>query len=569
MTTVPVLLPSLRGYQPRWLRADVVAGLSVWAVLVPESLAYATIAGVPAVVGLYAAIPALLLYAIFGTSRILIVATMSATATLSASIVATVVGPGGEDFVMITAALAIVTGVLGLLAGLLRLGFLASFISEPVLKGFVVGLALTIIAGQLPKLFGVDKTSGDFFEEIAGLIRELPSTSLPTLAVGVVSLAIVLGARRWLPLLPGSLVAVVVGIAATHLLDLESRGVEVVGPIASGLPTVGLPSGVDLNDYLALAAGAAGILLLGFTEGLGPAKSYAARDGYDVDANRELIGLGAANLGAGLSSGMIVNGSLSKTAVNAGSGARTQVSGLTVAILTVLTLLFLTSLFESLPEATLAAIVIAAVIELVDIPALRRLYRVWSGRLGHIYGWAARADFIAALATLIGVLVFDTLPGLFIGIAVSILLLVYRASRPQVAVLVPLAETGPDGRWVDASRHADLTPRTDVVVLRVEAGLFFANADNVRDAVRRAVRPETVGIVLDLGSTPAVDVTATEMLAQLTGELQRRNVRLAVAHAIGQVRDILQHAGEATESLPVPYATIDEAVASFDRPAPP
>jgi high affinity sulfate transporter 1 len=536
-------------------------------VLVPESLAYATIAGVPAVVGLYAAIPALLLYAVFGTSRILIVATMSATAALSASIVATLTGSGG-DVAAITAALAIVTGVLGLLAGLLRLGFLATFISEPVLKGFVVGLALTIIAGQLPKLFGVEKTSGNFFEEIAGLIRELPSTNLPTLVVGAVSLAIVLGLRRWLPLLPGSLVAVLGGIAATHLLDLEARGVEVVGPITSGLPTVGLPSGVDLNDYLALAAGAAGILLLGFAEGLGPAKSYAARDGYDVDANRELLGLGAANLGAGLTSGMVVNGSLSKTAVNAGSGARTQVSGLTVAALTVVTLLFLTSLFEALPEATLAAIVIAAVIELVDIPALRRLYRVWSGRLGHIYGWAARADFIAALAALVGVLVFDTLPGLFIGITVSILLLVYRTSRPQVAVLAPTDDTRPDGRWVDASRHADLTPRTDVVVLRVEAGLFFANADNVRDAIRRSTRPDTVGIVLDLGTTPVMDVTATEMLAQLAGELHRRHIRLAVAHAIGQVRDILQHAGEGTDALPMPYATIDEAIASFDTPPP-
>ncbi len=198
------LLPSLRGYQPAWLRFDVLAGLSVWAVLVPESLAYATIAGVPPVVGLYAAIPALVLYAVFGTSRVVVVATMSATAALSASIVGMYATAGGDDFIAITAGLAIVTGILGIAAGLARMGFLASFISQPVLKGFVVGLALTIIAGQLPALFGVPKESGNFFEEIAGLIQNLPETDGATLAVGAVSLVVVLGCRRWLPLLPGS-----------------------------------------------------------------------------------------------------------------------------------------------------------------------------------------------------------------------------------------------------------------------------------------------------------------------------------------------------------------------------
>ena len=375
-------LPSLRGYQPAWLRFDVLAGLSVWAVLVPESLAYATIAGVPPVVGLYAAIPALVLYAVFGTSRVVVVATMSATAALSASIVGMYATAGGDDFIAITAGLAIVTGILGIAAGLARMGFLASFISQPVLKGFVVGLALTIIAGQLPALFGVPKESGNFFEEIAGLFQNLPETDGATLAVGAASLVVVLGCRRWLPLLPGSLLAVLLGIAATAVLGLEDKGVEVVGTITAGLPTVGVPDGLGFEDYLALAGAATGVLLLGFVEGLGPAKSYAARDGYDIDPNRELIGLGAANLGAGLTSGMVVNGSLSKSAVNANSGARSQVSNLTVAALVVITLLFLTGIFETLPEATLAAVVIAAVIELVDVPALVRLYRVWTGQPG-------------------------------------------------------------------------------------------------------------------------------------------------------------------------------------------
>src|SRR5512132_3836371 len=356
---------SLRGYDTGWLRGDVVAGLTVWAVLVPEALAYASIAGVSPVVGLYAAPGALLLYAAFGSSRHLVVGPMSATAALSAAAVADVAMPNSAGFVAHTAALAITTGLIALVAGLLRLGFLASFISEPVLKGFIIGLALTIVAGQLPDLFGVEGGGGNFFEKLRHLLSNLDQTSVTTLAVGLASLALVLGLRRFAPAVPGSLVAVLVGIAAVWLLDLDAHGVEIVGQINSGLPALGIP---DVADYLALAPAAAGVMLVGFAEGLGAAKTYAARHHYEVDANRELLGLGAANLGAALSSGMVVNGSLSKTAVNGSAGARSQVSGLVVAALTILTLLFLTGLFENLPQATLAAVVIAAVIELVDFP---------------------------------------------------------------------------------------------------------------------------------------------------------------------------------------------------------
>jgi MFS superfamily sulfate permease-like transporter len=433
-----------------------------------------------------------------------------------------------------------------------------------VLKGFIVGLALTILAGQLPTLFGIPKGQGNFFEEIGHLLRGLPETNPTTLAIGLVSLAVVAGCRRWLPLLPGSLLAVLLGIAAAYVFDLVGRGVAVVGPIQAGLPTVGLPAGRGFQDYLTLVGAAVGVLLLGFVEGLGPAKAYAAKDGYDIDPNRELIGLGVANVGAGLTSGMVVNGSLSKSAVNGNAGARTQLSGLTVAALVVITLLFLTGLFEQLPEATLAAVVIAAVIELVDVPSLIRLYRVWSGRLGRIYGWAARADFIAALAALFGVLVFDTLPGLFIGITVSVLLLLYRASRPQVATLARTrSSTDARGVWVDAARHEALTARDDVLVVRVESGLFFANADNVRQAIRDRLTPATVAVVLDAETTPSIDVSATEMLTHLAVELRRHNVTLVVAHSIGQVRDVLRRAGADTQVLQSMYATVDEAVASF------
>ncbi|MET9272089.1 SulP family inorganic anion transporter [Kribbella sp. NPDC003557] len=553
-----LLFGSLAGYRLPWLRRDLVAGLTVWAVLVPESLAYATIAGVSPVVGLYAAVPALVLYAAFGSSRHLVVGPMSATAALSAGIIGTFVAAGDAKYAALTTALALVTGVIGVAAGLARLGFLASFISEPVLKGFIVGLALTIVAGQLPKLFGVEGGDGDFFAKLWHLLTSLDQTSGTTLAIGVLSLVVVLVLRRWLPLVPGSLVAVLLGIAAVALFDLDQHGVAIVGPIQSGLPRVGLPEGVAWDDYLALVGPAAGVLLVGFAEGLAAAKTYAARAGYDIDANRELAGLGVANLGASLASGMIVNGSLSKTAVNGGAGARSQVSGLTVAALTVVTLLFLTGLFEELPEATLAAIVIAAVIELVDIAALRRLYRVWSERLGGIYGPAARADFVAAIAAMLGVLVFDTLPGLVIGIAVSMTLLLYRTGRPHVTRLVRLRDT--PGLWVDADRHPDVRPEDGILVIRVESGLFFANADHVRDSIRTLVAPGLVAVVLDGESSPFIDVTAAGMLDQLSRELAARAVRLYFARDIGQVRDVLHHTGNGSGL--VIYRNIGAAVAA-------
>jgi sulfate permease, SulP family len=555
-TTRWKVFQSLQGYESGWLRPDVVAGLTVWAVMIPEALAYASIAGVPPVAGLYAAVPALVLYALAGSSRHLIVGPMSATAALSAAIIAPLAAADSERFVVLSTALAIATGVVGLLAGLARLGFVASFISEPVLKGFIVGLALTIVVGQVPKFFGIEKGEGDFFDQLWSVLTGLGDTDWRTAVVGAISLALVLGLRRWLPLVPGSLVAVAFGIAAVSVFDLDAHGVAIVGHIDSGLPALGIPDGVGLHDYLDLLGPAVGVLLIGFAEGLGAAKTYAAKAGYQIDANRELYGLGAANLGSGLASGMVVNGSLSKTAVNGSAGARSQVSGLVVAALTVVTLLFLTGLFENLPDATLAAVVIAAVIELVDIASLRRLYRVWTQRLGSIYGSAARADFLAALAAMFGVLLFDTLPGLLIGIGVSVLLLLYRASRPHVVSVVKH-----DSLWLDAERHPDLPENPELLVVRVEAGLFFANADHVRSTVEGMCTDRTRLVVLDAETSPSIDVTAVEMLAELRDSLARRKIEFRIARSVGQFGDELGAAQSGALPLDI-YPTIHAAVAA-------
>ncbi|MGW8590483.1 SulP family inorganic anion transporter [Dietzia sp. NPDC055877] len=554
---------SLQGYRASWIRPDIIAGMTVWAVLVPEALAYATIAGVPPVIGLYAAIPSLILYAAAGSSRHLVVGPMSATAALSAAIVAPIAGADDGRFLALSTVLAITTGIVGLIAGFARLGFIASFISEPVLKGFIVGLALTIIIGQVPKLLGVEKVEGNFFAQAWGVIKGLPDTEWRAMVVGAACLIVVVGLKRWMPLVPGALVAVALGIGLVALFGLDEKGVAIVGQIDSGLPDLGLPEGLSFHDYIDLLGPAVGVLLIGFAEGLGAAKTYAVKNGYTVDPNRELLGLGAANLGSGLSSGMVVNGSLSKTAVNGGAGARTQVSGLVVALMVVLTLLFLTGLFEQLPDAALAAIVIAAVVELVDFTALRRLYRVWTDRLGSIYGQAARPDFAAAIAAMLGVLLFDTLPGLMIGIGISMLLLLYRSSRPHVATLVE------DGdRWVDIETHPRAddhngTDNTGVLVVRVESGLYFANADFVRTHLEQRCTPGVRHIVLDAQTSPFIDVSAAQMLLELRDALARKGVTLRVARGIGQFDDVLKQTGSDTMPLAV-YPTVRAAVADPD-----
>jgi high affinity sulfate transporter 1 len=555
-------LPVIRSLSDPKVPGDLVAGLTVWAVLVPEALAYASIAGVSPVIGLYAAPGALILYAAFGSSRQLVTGPGAATAALSAAIVGDLVTQGSSDFVQLTATLAITVGLLAIVAAVLRLGFIANFISEPVLKGFIIGLALTVIVGQLPKLFGIEKIAGDFFEQLWGFVKNIDQTSGLTLLVGGLSLMLVLGLKIWKPIVPASLVAVLLGILAVHLFGLDASGVATVGPIESGLPSFGIPD-ASASDFLSLLGASLGVMVIAFAEGLGAAKTYAAKEGYEIDANRELLGLGAANIGAGLSSGMVVTGSLSKTAVNASAGAKSQLSGLVTAVLTVITLLFLTGLFEDLPEATLAAVVIASLIELVDIPSLKNLYRAHTRGLGRIYGFAARPDFIAAVATTFGVLVFDTLPGLVIGIVTSVLLLLYRASIPNVAVLAQAP--GTNGPLVDVRRHPEAAEVPDVAILRIESPLFFANADAVRDRIRaHAADEHTKAVVIDAETVPAIDVTAGRMLIELGHDLRAQGKRLVLAREIGQVRDAIGHTGSGSAPPEIEhYPTVRAAVAAL------
>lgn len=551
------VFPSLRNYQRDWVRGDLVAGLTVWAVLIPSALAYATIAGVPPVVGLYTAPAALILYAALGSSRLLITGPSAAAAALSAAIVGNAVAGNGDQFVTTSAALAIGVGLAALAAGVLRLGFLANFISDPVLKGFIVGLALTVIVGQVPKLFGVETGHGDFFERVWDFLSNIDETDGLTLLVGIGSLAVVVGTPRVSPAIPGALVAVFLGIVAVEIFNLGDHGVTIVGSIDPGLPSLDVPD-VSLDRFGGLMAAAVGVMLVGYAESLGTAKAFARREDPAIDANRELISLGAANLGAGISGGFAVNGSLSKTAVNSTAGGRTQLVGLIAAGLTLLTLFLLTGFFEKLPVATLAAVVIVALVDMIDLSTLRDYYRVYTSRLGRAYGFAARADFIAAVAAMLGVMVFGILAGLFTGVLISLLLLLYRTSRPPVAELgrVP----GESGHFSDLDRHPENQRVEGIAVLRIESGLYFANATPVATEIRSAAHRDGIhAVVVDAETVPFVDVTAVQVLDQLAQELRADGVRLVIARNVGQVRDVVG-AALGDSILDTAYPTVDEAV---------
>ncbi|HWL50323.1 MAG TPA: SulP family inorganic anion transporter, partial [Acidimicrobiia bacterium] len=425
------LSTTIRDYDQSWFRGDLAAAITVWAIVVPESMAYASIAGMPPETGLYAATVPLLLYAVFGTSRRMTVGPSAAVAALSIATVAPFAAAGSEEIVSYTVMLALIVGVVLVVAGIAKLGIIAEFLSEPVLKGFIVGVALTITLGQLGKLFGLESEGEGFFSELFDLIGKLPDLHVATLVVGAISLAGLFMLERFLPKIPSALVVVVLSIIAVKLFDLEAVGVEVAGAIPAGLPSLVAPTNLDWSAVSALIPGAIGVAIVVFGESMALAKTFGSSHGERVDANQELIALGAANTAGGLFGAFVTDGSSSRTAAADTAGQKTQVSSLVVVVLLIVTLLFLTSLFSDLPEAALGAIVIHAVIGLIRFAPIRRLKE------------RNQVDFWAAVSTLVGVLVFDVLAGLMIGVLVSLAGLMSRAVRPRITWLA--RDTSSDG----------------------------------------------------------------------------------------------------------------------------
>jgi high affinity sulfate transporter 1 len=525
-------------------------------VLVPQAMAYAALAGVPPVQGLYAACAGLLLYASLGTSRQLNVGPSSGVAILSAATVAPIAAGNAERYLSLTALLAFIVGVVLAVAGLARLGFIAEFLAKPVLAGYMVGLALVILVGQLSSLLGIPSGSGNFFQVAWNVLTNLDSVSGWTVAVGLGSLALILVLQTFVPRLPAALIVVVAGVIAARVLDLSSHGVAELGTITASMPEISVPS-ISWADIQRLFAGALGLSLLAYAESIAAARTFAAKHRYEVDANRELIALGATNIGSGLLQGFAIDASMSRTSVADGAGQRSQLAGLVNLGLVVVTLALLTPFFADLPKATLAAIVIAAVLPLLKTAGLRRLYRI------------DKTDFAVALVCLVGVLVVGVLNGIVVAVIASLVALVYRSFRPEVAVLgrSHSQETDEDISFRDISRHHEVETFPGLVIFRFDQEVFFANATFFRNQIRDLVDstdPPPRAVLVDATAITHIDATGLDMLTDLDEELSSESIALMFARVKGPVRDTLTRAGLTERFGPESfYPTIESALAAF------
>ena len=542
-------------YQAGWLRGDAVAGFTIWGLLIPEGIAYATLAGLPPQAGLYTLLASLVLYAAFGTSRQLVVAGTSASAVLVASSVGALHPKDAAAYGSLAVALIVLTGLLFVGCGLLRLGFVTQFLSRPVMEGFVFGLAIFIAVGQLPKLLGLSKGSGDTIEQLGHLLTHLGGASLTTFAVGAVALVALFALDR-VKRVPGGLVVLVAAIAFSAALHLDRHGVDTVGKIPAGLPSLhGL--NVSVSQLWVLLPSAAGLMLVIFSEALGAADTFAEKYGYRIDPSQEMIAFGLANLGSGFLGGLAVGGSLSQSAVNDGAGARSEASPAIAAVLSLVTVIALTPLFTDLPEAVLAAMIIHAVSHLMKVGQMRRFYRV------------VPREFWLGVITLVAVITLDVLPALIIGMVVSLLVLVYRASRPVFSVMG--ASRDAPGGYEDVRRHPTARPAPGVLVIRPDAPLFYANAQPLRDAVQDLIgAPGTpvAALILDLDGTDDLDYTSAVAVSAIAADMRAKGVRFGLAHLHAKAAATLRRSAaapaaepgsQAAAALPA-FATLDAAV---------
>jgi high affinity sulfate transporter 1 len=511
------------------LRGDVLAGIALAGLLIPESMGYAGIAGLPPQAGLYATAFGLFVYAIFGSSRQLAVSPTSSSAVILAATVAPLAASNPAKFVVLASAVTLVLGLLFLIAGLLKLGFVSDFISKPVLKGFVFGIALTIIIKQLPKLLGIEKGTGQAYSQLWHALTHITQANLWTLLTGAAALALLFLADRFFPRIPGALLVLIAGIAISKTFTLHGHGVDIVGVIPAGLPRPSFPV-LTWTDWLQAAPAAVGLALVLFAESLGAARTFAGKNAYDIDPNQEFHALAAANAASAVFHGMPVGGGTSGTAANDSNGAKSEVSAIAASLVVILTLLFLTGWFYHLPEAVLGAIVVHAVWHLTSLQELSRFRRI------------SRVEFGESLTAIVGVLAFGILNGLLLAVIVTLVSLMRFLSMPQVVVVGRLRETG---EYVDIARHPEAEQFAGVLMLRVDRIWFFANADGIREHAKeliRQARGPLHAIIVNLAPVPLVDVTAVEALAQLHASSVKHGRRLVLAGVRDPVRDTLGRA---------------------------
>jgi high affinity sulfate transporter 1 len=523
------ILDWIPAYRREWLLPDVLAGVALWAVMVPEGMAYAGIVGVPPIMGLYTIVPALFAYALLGTSRQLVVGPDTATGLISALTVGAVATQGTADFNTLTSTLAVLIGIFFFSFGIMRMGWVASFIPTPVMRGFIEGLVYVTIIGQVPHLLGISGASGNFFTKIWSVLQHLSDLSVGPVLTGMLCLTAMLLLRYMAPAVPAALVVMAVATILIGLLGGETTGVHVAGHIPSGLPHLTSPN-LDATILYELAPGALAIVLVGYAEALGAAKAAAMQGGGDINPNQELVAHGPANILSGLFGGFLVVGSLSKTSVAMAAGARSQVANLVAAAFCLFTLILLTPLFRNMPQPALAAIVIAAMLHLTKPRYLRDLF------VRNRWSFANAVIVIGAELTL------GVLQGIALGVVLALLTLIYRTSHPQGAVLGQLPGTE---AYRDVQRHPEAITFPGLLIWRIGGDLFFSSIGHVGEALKASLdaRLDVNRVLLDFSQVNFIDSTASDEFLRLINELKNRGFTLAFARVRDAVRDDMRLAG--------------------------
>jgi SulP family sulfate permease len=519
------MLDWLFRYPKEWLRLDLVAGVTTAAVVIPKAMAYATIAGLPVEVGLYTAFIPMAIYAILGTSRPLSFSTTSTIAILVAAELASL-GPGGDPGRLIVAAstLALLVGAFLLLAGIFRMGFIANFISDPVLTGFKAGIGLVIVVDQVPKLLGVHFDKGPFFQNILSIIQHLPATSVPTLLLALATLALVFGLEHFLPRAPAPLFAVVLGIAASGLLALKQSGVELVGNIPSGLPTPVLP---DLSLIGTLWPSALGIALMAYIESIAAGRAFIRHGDSRPDSNRELIALGFANLAGSVFRIIPAGGGTSQTAVNDRAGARTQLAEVVTAGIVLAALLFLSPLFSLMPQATLAAVVVATTVGLLSPKEFRAILQI------------RYAEFWWAVIAFAGVAVLGTLHGILVAVAISLMTLMYAANHPPIYALG--RKPGTDVFRPLSTEHPEDETFPGLLIVRTEGMMTFASAPRIGDGLRALIDEAKPQVLLfDFRAVPNIEYTALKLLSDFEEKQREAGITLWLAALNPKVLNVVK-----------------------------
>ena len=550
MTRLVPIVDWVRSYERRWLRGDLIAGLAVAALVIPKNLGYADIAGVPLQNGLYAAAAAAILYPIFGTSRQISMGPSSGLAAVAAGAVLAAGITGEAEIATFVAGITLAAGVLFLLLAVLRMGWIARFLSRAVVTGFLFGAAIDVVIGELPKLTGTEADGDNSFQELFSWLGSLGDIDPMTLIVGLAALVVVFGLRVVAPAVPGALVLVVGGLLATPLLGLEARGVALVGDIPSGLPSAEVPDLMLMADHAAVTAAAAvALVLIGFSQTAGDARAFATKHRYQVDVNQETVAQGVANAGAGLLQGMPVTTSLSASSLNDQAGARTGLASLTSGGIVILTLLFLAPVFSDLPKPVLAALIIEAVVMgMMDLPEMRRLARV------------QKFDFWVAVTAILCTLVFGVLAGVVVGVGLSLLWLVSVTTRPALPLLGRAADTTV---FRELSEFPEDEQFPGIAVIRLEGGLFFATSDALDERVRQVIRqtPDVTCVILDCSSINFVDSQGVAELAEIVTIAEEEQVTLRLARLKPGVSATLARDGTlATITAARIHPSVDQAV---------